>query len=292
MFVRAGGPRDLDALLELAALAGLGLTSLPVCRRRLSERLALSEASFARQVAPRDAWYILVLDRGDGAVVGISGVRATVGQTRPHSSFRVAGRTLTLAHECDGWSEVGSLFLHPARRGGGAGTLLARARYMLIATAPELFAPTVMAELRGFFAPDGSSPFYEGIARTYYGRPFSDIAGNEALLAEYAPRHPIDIDAAPASAKSAIGCVHVDGIGAQAMLKREGFAWHGLIDLWDGGPTMSCARDAIATVRSARRAPAGSILPSGQLASIPDLSRFRVVRASSDTPCDEALLLA
>ena len=177
MFVRAGGPRDLAALLDLVALTGPGFTSLPVCRRRLGERLALSEASFARQVAPRDAWYTLVLDAGDGAVAGVAGVRVTVGQHRPHPSFRVTDRTLTLVYECDGWSEVGSLFLHPARRGGGAGTLLARARYMLIATAPELFAPTVMAELRGFFTPDGSSPFYEGIARRYYGRPFVDIAG-------------------------------------------------------------------------------------------------------------------
>lgn len=292
MFVRAGGPRDLAALLELVALTGPGFTSLPVCRRRLGERLALSEASFARQVAPRDAWYTLVLDAGDGAVAGVAGVRATVGQHRPHPSFRVTDRTLTLVYECDGWSEVGSLFLHPARRGGGAGTLLARARYMLIATAPELFAPTVMAELRGFFTPDGSSPFYEGIARRYYGRPFVDIAGNEALLAEHAPRHPIDITAAPATARSAVGRVHIDGTGALAMLEREGFAWHGLIDLLDGGPTVSCPRDAIATVRSARRAPAGSRVPSDQLAAIPDPSRFRVVRASSGTRCDEAWLLA
>lgn len=292
MFVRAGGPRDLDALLELAALAGPGLTSLPVCRRRLSERLALSEASFARQVDPRDAWYTLVLDGGDGSVAGIGGVRATVGQGRSHPSFRVAGSTLTLAHECDGWSEVGSLFLHPARRGGGAGRLLARARYMLIATAPDLFASMVMAELRGYFAPDGSSPFYEGIARTYYGRPFAEVAGNEALLAEYAPRHPVDTAAAPASARSAIGCVHLDGAGALAMLEREGFAWHGLIDLLDGGPTVCCARDAIATVRSARHAPAGTRLTSGQLAAIPDLSRFRAVWASAETHCDEPWLIS
>jgi arginine N-succinyltransferase len=57
---------------------------------------------------------------------------------------------------------VGSLFLRPERRHGGAGKLLAQSRYMLIGIEPEKFAETVLAELRGWF--DGTAPVPSGKA--------------------------------------------------------------------------------------------------------------------------------
>ncbi|MCJ2181983.1 arginine N-succinyltransferase [Novosphingobium sp. 1949] len=63
---------------------------LPEDRAVLTERLALSERSFAGDGAPSEAWYTLLLeDTASGAIDGIASVRAAVGVRRPHFSFRV-----------------------------------------------------------------------------------------------------------------------------------------------------------------------------------------------------------
>lgn len=275
MVIRPAGEADLDALLDLVGHAGPGLTSLPVCRTTLGERLSLSAASFAGRVARTEAWYTLAMEEvATGALAGVASVRAAVGTRRPHYSFRVATlaqhsaaarvrfdhQALMLVNECDGWSEVGSLFVHPAHRGGGTGALLARARYLLIAAAPDLFADTVMAELRGWFGPDGHNPFWDGVSRHFFRMSFADAdrlvaSGDGQFLIDLLPRHPIYVELIEAAARDAIGRVHPDGEAALAMLRREGFAWPRLIDVFDGGPTVTCARDSIATVRDTRRLP-------------------------------------
>ncbi len=46
-----------------------------------------------------------------------------------------------------------------------------------------------------------------------------------------------------------IGRVHPDTEPALAMLREEGFTVVDLIDIFDGGPVVQCARDEIAAVR-------------------------------------------
>ena len=165
LVVRPAGPADLDSLMELAVLSGRGFTSLPEDEATLLDRLTLSEASFTGAIGPREAWYTLMLEDSEtGRIEGLCGVRAAVGVARPHFSFRVMTlaqfssaigtrfdhQALVLVNECAGWTEVGSLYLRPERRSGGAGSLLARSRYMLIGVDRPRFAETVMAELRGY----------------------------------------------------------------------------------------------------------------------------------------------
>lgn len=307
LIVRPGTTADLDALLNLAGLAGPGLTSLPVCRETLGARLALSCESFAGTVSAEAAWYTLMLQASEtGEVVGVASVRGAIGLTRPHYSFRVTRQSqhceaaavdfvhdvLMLVNECAGWSEVGSLFVHPAHRGGGSGALLARARYMLIAAAPARFSPTVMAELRGWFNACGTSPFWTGLGEKLFRMPFATVermvaGGASSLMAQLAPRHPIYTELLSPEVRGAIGKPHRDGVAAKAMLEREGFRWNGLIDVFDGGPTVSCPRDQITTLRVAglRRIVAGNPGPgSRHLLANPDLARFCVMRAPI---CDE-----
>src|SRR5512143_2718632 len=90
LVVRPAGEADIDALMDLAHLSGRGFTSLPEDHETLSERLALSAASFAGTVAPQEAWYTLMIeDLGSGTIAGVAGVRAAIGLQRPHFSFRV-----------------------------------------------------------------------------------------------------------------------------------------------------------------------------------------------------------
>jgi arginine N-succinyltransferase len=268
LVVRPAGPADLDSLMELAILSGRGFTSLPEDDATLLNRLTLSQASFSGAVPPREAWYTLMLeDMATGRIEGVCGVRAAVGVARPHFSFRVMTlaqfssaintrfdhQALVLVNECAGWTEVGSLYLRPERRSGGAGSLLARSRYLLIGVDRQRFSETVMAELRGYFAPDGTCPFWDAVASKFFRLPFDEadhkvMSTDGQFILDLAPRHPIYVELIPESAQDAIGKVHVEREAARAMLEHEGFRGSGLIDIFDGGPTYSAPRDVIKTI--------------------------------------------
>ncbi len=272
-FIRPAQPGDLEALVELATLSGPGFTSLPLNEAALSARLKLSADSFAGHCPPGKAWYTLMLEDADsGRVDGVASVRAAIGVERPHFSFRVMTvaqhspatqtrfdhRILVLVNECGGCTEVGSLFLRPEARSGGAGALLARARYLLIAADPGRFSPMVMAELRGWIGTDGSSPFWDGVSSKFFRLPFTQadrmvMSTDGQFIADLAPRHPIYVELLAADTAAVIGRCHRDGEAALAMLEKEGFARSGLVDVFDGGPTLLCPRDRIATVVGARR---------------------------------------
>ncbi|MCJ8156880.1 arginine N-succinyltransferase [Sphingomonas sp. LaA6.9] len=315
LFIRPAGPADIDAMMELAVLSGPGFTSLPEDEATLAERLAVSAASFAGETAPAEAWYTLMLEDSEtGRVEGLAGVRAAVGLKRPHFSFRVVTlaqyssaidtrfdhRALVLVNECGGWTEVGSLFLRPEARAGGAGSLLARSRYMLIGADPLRFSETVMAELRGWFEDDGTtSPFWEGVASKFYRLPFSEadrmvMSTDGQFILDLAPRHPIYVELIDEAACNAIGRCHRDGEAAMAMLKREGFSASGLIDIFDGGPTVTAPRDSIATIRSGRTLrvaiadDAGAAEPA--LLSTTAIASFRAIRADVSVSDNRAVI--
>ena len=306
LVVRPAGPADIDALMELAFLSGRGFTSLPEDRGTLSERLALSAASFAGHVEPRDAWYVLMLENEDtGQIEGVAGVKGGVGVKRPHFSFRVVTlaqyscaaptcfdhRALVLVNECGDCSEVGSLFLRPGKRQSGAGALLARSRYLLIGADRARFCDTIMAELRGWFDEADVSPFWEGIASKFFRLPFEEAdrmitSTDGQFIRDLAPRHPIYMELVGQAAREAIGSVHRHGVPALRMLEQEGFQQSGLVDIFDGGPTMMCRRDAVRTIAGARRATLNidNVMDGEQgmqnaLISTDNIAQFRAARA-------------
>lgn len=306
LVVRPAGPADLDHLLELAILSGPGFTSLPEDPDALVERLDLSRDSFAGSIPVEARWFTLMLEESDtGDVDGVGSVKTAVGLNRPFFSFRVVNntasspslgvrlnhQTLVLVNECTGWSEVGSLFLKADRRKGGAGRLLSQSRYMLIGAEPELFAETVLAELRGVFTPDGACPFWDHVAHKFFPMEFDQAdrltgSTDKQFIVDLAPRHPIYVELLPEPARAVIGKVHPQGVPAMALLESEGFRPNGLIDIFDAGPTVSCARDHIRTVRDARRLTVEVTediegeLPA--LISTAAVAGFRAVRARCD----------
>ncbi|WP_340317657.1 arginine N-succinyltransferase [Rhizorhabdus argentea] len=302
LVVRPAGPSDLDALMELAILSGRGFTSLPEDEQTLLNRLTLSEGSFTGAIPPREAWYTLMLeDLETGRIEGVCGVRAAVGVARPHFSFRVMTlaqfssaigtrfdhQALVLVNECAGWTEVGSLYLRPERRSGGAGSLLARSRYMLIGVDRTRFSETVMAELRGYFSPDGTCPFWEGVASKFFHLPFDEadhmvMSTDGQFILDLAPRHPIYVELIAESAQAAIGKVHVEGEAARAMLEHEGFRGSGLVDIFDGGPTYSVPRDSIKTIERTMALPVvigNPVEAPERLVSTLSVPGFRATRA-------------
>ncbi len=301
LVVRPAGPDDYEALMSLAVASGPGFTSLPEHEPTLRARLELSRDSFMGAAPQPQSRFTLMLEESDtGQVLGVAGAAAAVGLTRPFVSFRLMTfaqhspslgirhdhRALVLVNECAGWSEVGSLFLQPEHRRGGAGTLLSRSRYLLIASAPQRFAETVLAELRGFFDAQDRSPFYDEIMCKFFRRPFrevDDLIGSTdgQFIFDLAPRHPIYIELLPDRARELIGAVHPQGEAARALLEKEGFREIGLVDVFDAGPTMTCRRDDIRTVRDSRRkavrigdAEEGAVA----LVSVDEMERFRAIR--------------
>jgi arginine N-succinyltransferase len=310
LVVRPAGPADLDHLLELAILSGPGFTSLPEDPDALSDRLELSQASFRGEVTPQEAWYTLMLEDGDtGDIDGVGSVKATVGLKRPFFSFRVVNNTASspsigvkLDHQTLVLvNEVGSLFLKADRRKGGAGRLLSQSRYMLIGAQPELFAENVLAELRGVFTPDGACPFWDHVAHKFFPMDFDHAdrmtgSTDKQFILDLAPRHPIYVELLPEPARAVIGKVHPQGVPAMALLESEGFRPNGLVDIFDAGPTVSCGRDNIRTVRDARRLAVE--IADGVEAELPAListdsvSPFRAVRARADIDGDTVRLTA
>jgi arginine N-succinyltransferase len=301
--VRPAGPADFEALMELAVLSGPGFTSLPEHEPTLRERLELSRASFAGELNPLECWYTLMLEDAEtGAIDGVAGVKAAVGLKRPFFSFRVVTlaqysqqlklrydhHQLVLVNECAGWSEVGSLFVKPEKRQGGAGRLLAQSRYMLIASDPQRFAEMVLAELRGWFDDDGGCPFWDHVTSKFFHIPFGEADRMSAstdgqFILDLAPRHPIYVELLPEAARQAIGRVHREGEAARALLEREGFREIGLVDIFDAGPTVACRRDDIRSVKDTQRRRAEIVeAPEGapQLLSTDGLADFRATRAT------------
>lgn len=313
LIVRAAGPADFDALMNLAVLSGRGFTSLPDDSPTLQGRLALSEASFAGRASPDEGYFTLMLeDLATSEVIGVAAVKAAIGLKRPHFSFRVVTlaqsspvlrmrfdhTALVLVNECAGWSEVGSLFLRPERRAGGAGRLLAQSRYMLIGAEPQRFAETVLAELRGWFDEDGSCPFWETVGCRFFRLPFDQAdlmsaSTDGQFILDLAPRHPIYVELLPEPARSTVGRVHRDGEPARIMLEREGFRPQGLVDIFDGGPTVACRRDEIRSVRSAisRRVVLGSdVEGEPRLLSTDRIAGFRGCRAAVELAPDAVVV--
>ena len=311
LVVRPAGPDDYDALAELAVLSGRGFTSLPEDESTLRERLAISADSFSGAIAPLEAWYTLMIeDDASGRVDGVAGIKAAVGLKRPFFSFRVVTLTqfssairtrfdhtaLVLVNECSGWSEVGSLFLRPERRSGGAGRLLAQSRYMLIAAEPQHFSEHVLAELRGWFDEDGSCPFWETVGCKFFRLPFdqADMASASTdgqFILDLAPRHPIYLELLPDATQKAVGRVHREGEPARVMLEREGFRYASLVDIFDAGPTVSARRDDIATVRGSQRRRArivDRVDGPPMLVSRDSLDSFRATRTPSMLTLEEA----
>jgi len=305
--VRAVRAADLPAFLELRTLAGPGFTSLMVGDEALAARLALSERSFAASIAaPNDERYVLALEHVQtGAIVGTAALKATVGSDPPFFNFRqlriaqashAADRrfdmdVLILVNEFTGCSEVGSLFLRGEHRSGGVGRALAQSRYLLIAAGRERFNERVVSELRGVVSPDGQSAFWEALGRHFFRMEFheadrlSATTDNQFIL-DLMPKYPIYVDLLPQAARDVIGKTHPDGEGARRLLEWEGFRFDNVVDIFEGGPLVSVSRDAIRTVREARRLKAQSAErlnhPRPALAANAAVAEFRCARISAE----------
>lgn len=300
---------DLQSLIELAELSGPGFTSLPVDVPILRERLQKSDDAFLGRLHRKEyGKYLLMMEDAEtGEVVGCSAVKAGTGIDQPFFNYRVitlaqasqaAGNlrfdmdALVLTNEYVGYTEVGTLFLKPEHRGGGAGRLAAQSRYLLMAAAPDRFGEKVLAELRGVVDNEGRSSFWECLGRHFFRMDFTEAdrlsatTDNQFIL-DLMPKYPIYVDLLPPEAREVIGRCHSDGVGAYKLLQWEGFEFDRTVDIFDGGPLVTAQRRHIRTIQESRRVRFetgdvdGDPAAAQGLASSDLLAEFRVTLANS-----------
>lgn len=305
---------DDKDLFELARLAGPGFTSLAVGKEALFERLEKSVKTFKQSGPPTpDSVYLLMLENQiTGEILGMSAVKAQIGIADPFFNFRVMKmaqqsavtkkrfdmEVLMLVNEYAGASEVSSLFVKKSARGTGAGRLISQARYMLIATDPARFGDKIISELRGHVDDNGYSPFWEAIGRKFFQMDFNEAdqvsaSLNNQFILDLMPKHPIYAALLPKEAQDVMGQTHPLGVGARRFLEKEGFRYDGIIDIFDGGPSVTAPSQDIRTIRESRRITAVSgagEFPLNALVCNDDIHNFRSIFTSVRIDSGEAVL--
>lgn len=304
--VRPVREADLEVVLDLARRGGNGLTSLPPDRDAIERRIGSAVQALEDEQARAGGAPVMLVTEIGARVVATGMIFARIGAEWPFYSYRItrqaavsralarskAQRLLNLVNDFDGETEVGGLFVDPGMRGMALGQLMARSRYMFMASHRCWFGKCVIAELRGYQDAEGRSPVWDAIGRHFYDMEFAEadrvgaIHGNQ-FIADLGARYPVYISMLPASAQAALGRPHDDGRPAHAMLLDEGFRDEGYVDIFDGGPTLVADIDSVRTIAASRAATFIGEQPGG----VPTLiaaglgPEFRLVRGvASATP--------
>ncbi len=272
LFIRPSKKSDIDSLLSISARVGSGMTSMPNCAASWEKKLHLSDLAFNNAQAPEQSCYFMVLEDSEtGNIAGTTAIYTGLGLSQPFYSYQRStvtkqsdtlnktkhSETLTLVEHFKGASEVGSLFLLPEYRQPGVGQMLARSRYLLMADAQHRFSDRVMAELRGWVNEDDQSPLWQALGSKFFDMPFQDavtIAATQGsdFITELMPKHPIYTDLLPRSAREVLSKPNNSSAPALRMLEKEGFTHQGLIDLFDGGPSVEAQLSSIKTIKDSQ----------------------------------------
>ena len=258
LVVRAITASDLDALIDMASQVGSGMTTLKPDRKMLGDRVAVAVESFAQTIPPEQRDYLFVMeDTSNGRMAGVCAIKGAVGLDEPFYNYRIGTLvhssrelnvftrmdTLYLSNDLTGSTELCSLFLHPDYRSGNNGKWLSKSRFLFIAQFPHLFTEKLIAEMRGFQAEDGTSPFYEGLGRHFFKMDFNHVddltaLGKKSFIAELMPRQPLYVAYLPDDAQAVIGKVHRSTAPARKLLEQEGMHFEGYVDIFDAGPVL------------------------------------------------------
>ena len=294
LVVRAINNTDLDGLYQLAREVGSGMTTLKADMPMLDERLRVACASFAETVEPSRRDYLFVMeDTANGRLAGVCAIKGAVGLDEPFYNYRIGTlvhssrelgvfsrmETLYLSNDLTGSTELCSLFLHPDYRSGGNGKLLSKSRFLFIAQFPHLFTEKLIAEMRGYQAPDGSSPFYEGLGRHFFKMDFDHVddltsLGKKSFIAELMPRQPLYVAYLPDEAQQVIGKVHLSTAPARHLLEQEGMHFEGYVDIFDAGPVL---QTRVSELRAMRDSALAVVTAAASNAPAPPEAELRMV---------------
>jgi arginine N-succinyltransferase len=268
--VRPVKQQDLSSLMELAKQAGPGMTNLPQDEQALQEKIDVSLQSFVKEYNSNNilGYFFVMEDLATKKIVGTSAICGAGSHMMPFYHFKMSTvnyvnielnlnkthRILTMVNDYQGCTEVCSLFLTPQHRQYYNGSLLSRSRFLFMAEHPKRFNKTIIAEMRGVMNEDGSQPFWDGVISNFIDLSFMDAdkltgKGIKQFISDMMPRYPLYVEMLPQSAQDVIDKVHDATKPALALLKNEGFASHGYIDIFEAGSMVECELKKIKSVR-------------------------------------------
>lgn len=273
LVVRTVREDDLDSLFDLIQKSEFGLTTLKISKKKLESRIEKSLFAFRKKDAsPQGLPYVFVMeDTSSNRLVGTCAIYSKTGGFEPMYSYEIKKSvhaseqlgvfkeidTLHLLAQHDGPTEIGSLFLSPDYWGGGHGRLLSMCRFLFLAEFQERFEKKVIAEMRGVVTSEGLSPLWSALGSHFFQVSFPKAetltTQSKKVIGELMPIHPIYVPLLPQAAQDVIGKVHSNTEPALAMLLKEGFENRGLVDIFDGGPTIECELENIRAVRESNR---------------------------------------
>ena len=271
--IRPANFDDIDGIYQLSLKTGPGLTTLPDDKSLIEEKIEQSQQAFVDGISvPGLEYYFFVLeDTTTGHLAGTSALAATVGLEEAFYTYRLGTtvhssrelnvhnviNTLYLCNDYTGVSEICTLFLEPAFRKDGNGSLLSRSRFMFMAMHMKRFAPKVIAELRGVSDENGHSPFWQAVGNPFFTLSFLEAdalsgEGKNQFIAELMPKYPIYLPLLPQQARDVIGQVHPKTRPALAMLEKEGFEYKNYVDIFDAGPTVEVRTENLRTIKQSK----------------------------------------
>lgn len=265
---------DLKSLMQLLQQAGHGLTSLPKDEKILAQKIEHSQKSFEtsefREKPAGESFLFVLEDLFTGKLVGVSGIISKIGGFDAYYFYRLKSevatskmlgvekeiKSLHMEKTHSGPAEICSLYLDPEFRNSQNGRFLSLARFLYMAENPKDFEDTVIAEMRGQVDDQGHSPFWNAV-----GKKFMDIDFVEAdyltlksktFIDELLPKTPILIDLLPKEAQEVVAEVHPNTRPARRILEQEGFAFNGLVGIFEPGPVLETKLREIRTFKESR----------------------------------------
>lgn len=262
--------QDLKDFEEFANKSSLGLINLPKNREVLKEKIKASEHAFEKSVEqPEFENYIFVLeDTTTGELGGTCGITSRMGIIEPNYYFRLITTKnpytqkdqpiLTPVCYPIGPTEMCALYVKADFRREGLGKLLSLSRFLFIASYSQRFDDFVVAEMRGYIKDENYCVFWENVCRKFLDITYAELCEKElvsrAFIPEIMPRWPLYVALLPKEAQDCIAKTHDKTLPALNMLQKEGFAFTGEIDPFDGGPKIGCKTSDIATIKRSQRA--------------------------------------
>lgn len=317
MIIRPVTRDDKDAVLKIAKVAGIGMTSLPPNMDVLEAKVERAAQSFEQSLTnENDALYFFVMEDNDTKeIVGTCGIEGHIGLKRPMYSYKLTTVTqysdsldifsrnemLQMVNDYTGVSELVSLFLVPEYRRDRLGRFLSRIRFMFMALFPDHFDDRIIAEIRGWHDGNGNAPFYDSLAKHFFQMEFTEAdlmcatKGNR-FISELMPTYPIYVSLLSKEARDVIGRPYSSSEAAKAMLEREGFSYNGYVDIFDGGPTLEAKTADIRAVKQTKRAVISKIESISDtshrtMLAIPSFQQFRSTIGLAIPQADGSLIV-
>lgn len=271
--LRPAKPSDITAILPLANEQGARHASLPKTTQSLRSFIQTSEDSFRTpkgQTAQSGNYFWVLTDQDQ--VVGTIAIEAFTGQKEPfysyrretliNASYRLKVKqsipVLYQSHELAGYSQLHSITLASEHRNPRAIAFLIQGILLFIAEHASYFSDRLLFEFPGFKDERGESPLWNDLGQHFFQMSLKEACyhasiEDKALIAQLMPNQPLYENLLSNTTQSTLGEPQQDLADYYQAFISEGFRPSNHIDIFDGGPCLTCFTSSLWTKQESAR---------------------------------------